>query len=412
MIRARPRRGRNSVIGPCLVGGLALLAVGLVLARPQAVTAAPASSSPAPATLGVREGAHQDQEGAGAPTVVEAVVTAILAENDVEILGEVQYMQRLELRIDTGPRAGERVVVEQGDAASANGAHYTVGDRVLAESTPDGQGGDSFYVTDRVRRGPLLALFGLFVGLTLLVGRRRGLASLLALAFTFLVIFAFLLPRIAAGDDPILAAIASALVIIPVTFYMSHGINRKTTVAVIGTLVSLMITGLLATLFVEVTQLTGYASEEASFIQSLRPGAVNIRGLLLAGIIVGLAGILDDITISQAAIVEQLRDAAEHLSPAEIYRRAMDVGRDHIASLVNTLILVYASSAMPLLLLFTYSGASPAEVVNYEIVAEEIVRTLVASIGLILAVPVTTAVACVALGWGQITRPPSAKPPA
>jgi uncharacterized membrane protein len=215
------------------------------------------------------------------------------------------------------------------------------------------------------------------------------------------VLFTFLLPRIASGTDPILAAILTAMVIIPVTYYLSHGVNRKTTAAVVGTLLSLVVTGVLALVAVNAVVITGYASEEASFLQNLMPGAINIRGLLLASIIIGLSGILDDITISQAAIVAQLRAAATGISAREVYLRAMDIGRDHIASLVNTLILVYASSALPLLLLFLYSNAPLAEVANYEIVAEEIVRTLVASIGLVLAVPLTTGIAVFMLAAGD-----------
>jgi uncharacterized membrane protein len=123
-------------------------------------------------------------------------------------------------------------------------------------------------------------------------------------------------------------------------------------------------------------------------------GALNIRGLLLAGIVIGVLGVLDDITVSQAAVVAQLRVAAPHLSMKQTYRQAMEVGRDHIASLVNTLILVYTGAAMPLLLLFVQNAGEFGEIVNYETVAEEIVRTLVASIGLVIAVPVTTLIAC------------------
>jgi uncharacterized membrane protein len=150
----------------------------------------------------------------------------------------------------------------------------------------------------------------------------------------------------------------------------------------------------LAGIFVEAAKLTGFSSEEASFLEVARPGSVNLRGLLLAGIIIGVLGILDDITVSQAAIVAQLKKTAPELSARSTYAAAMDVGRDHIASVVNTLVLVYTGAAMPLLLLFLQNTGAVADVINYEMVAEEIVRTLVASIGLILAVPITTSLAC------------------
>ena len=151
----------------------------------------------------------------------------------------------------------------------------------------------------------------------------------------------------------------------------------------------MVITGLLAKFFIEVAKLTGYASEEAAFLYVAKEG-VNIRGLILAGIIIGTLGVLDDITISQAAIAQQLRAANPKISRKEQFWRAMDVGRDHIASMINTLVLVYTGAALPLLLLFITNSHPFTEVINYEVIAEEIIRTLVGSIGLIAAVPITT----------------------
>jgi uncharacterized membrane protein len=149
----------------------------------------------------------------------------------------------------------------------------------------------------------------------------------------------------------------------------------------------------LATLFVNLSQLTGFTSEEAGFLQAYKPGLINMKGLLLSGIIIGVLGVLDDITISQSAIVEQLKKANQKLKPIELYQKAMSVGRDHIASMINTLILVYTGAALPLLLLFIDNPHPFSQVINYEIIADEVVRTLVGSIGLILAVPITTLLA-------------------
>jgi len=183
------------------------------------------------------------------------------------------------------------------------------------------------------------------------------------------------------------------LFIIPITFYLSHGFNKKTTVAVGGTVIALIITGILAGIFVEAAKLTGFASEEAGFLQVAKQGLVNIKGLLLAGIIIGVLGVLDDVTVSQSAIVFQLKQANAKIKAGELYKRAMDVGKDHISSMVNTLVLVYTGAALPLLLLFIDNPHPFSEVVNYEIIADEIVRTLVGSIGLVLAVPITTLIA-------------------
>ncbi len=257
----------------------------------------------------------------------------------------------------------------------------------------DFEGNDFFYITDYIRRGSLFWLFAVFVVLVALVAKWRGLTSLLGMTISFFIIFSFILPRISAGSDPIQTTIIGSFFIIPITFYFSHGFNKKTTVAVIGTVIALIITGILAGFFVESAKLTGFASEEAGFLQVIKQGSINIKGLLLAGIIIGVLGVLDDITVSQSAIVLQLKKANPKLKFEELYKRAMDVGQDHIASMVNTLILVYTGAALPLLLLFIDNPRPFSEVINYEIIADDIVRMLVGSIGLILAVPITTFIA-------------------
>lgn len=166
-------------------------------------------------------------------------------------------------------------------------------------------------------------------------------------------------------------------------------------IAIAGTLIALTITGILANISVEAAKLTGFASEEAGFLHAINLGIINIRGLLLAGIIIGVLGVLDDITVSQSSIVQALKKANPQFTPSELYRRAMIVGKDHIASMVNTLVLVYTGAALPLLLLFIDNPHPFLEIVNYEIIADEVVRTLVGSIGLMLAVPITTLIAAV-----------------
>lgn len=158
-------------------------------------------------------------------------------------------------------------------------------------------------------------------------------------------------------------------------------------------MISLIITGILAAVFIEAAKLTGFASEEAGFLQVVGEGTINIKGLLLAGIIIGVLGVLDDITISQSAIVFQLKEANRNFNSKDLYKRAMNIGKDHISSMVNTLVLVYTGASLPLLLLFVNNPYPFSQVINYEIIADEIVRTLVGSIGLVLAVPITTLIA-------------------
>jgi uncharacterized membrane protein len=194
-----------------------------------------------------------------------------------------------------------------------------------------------------------------------------------------------------------------------IALYLSHGVNVRTTSAVLGTLASLAITALLALLFVELTQLTGFASEEATYIR-VASANINLQGILLGGIIIGSLGVLDDVTVTQASAVWELHLANPTLGRRNLYGSAIRIGRDHIASTVNTLVLAYAGAALPLLILFTIAEAKLADVLTGEIVAEEVVRTLVGSIGLVASVPITTALAVLVVGSGA--RPPAAPQPA
>ncbi len=334
----------------------------------------------------------------------EAVVTKIQEEKEIEINGRKQLYQKLELNVESGNRKGNKIIIENGNIPVNKVIKYKIGEKLIITAIRNPDGNEIFYITDYVRRSPLYLLFGLFIGITALIGRKRGMASILGMVFSFFIIFSFVLPQISSGKDPIIIAIVASIFIIRVTFYLSHGFNRKTTTAIASTIIALIITGVLANIFTDAAKLTGFASEEAGFVEASKPGLVNIRGLMLAGIIIGVLGILDDITISQAAIVYQLKKTAKNLSFKELYSKAMDIGRDHIASVVNTLVLVYTGAALPLLLLFINNPIPFGDVINYEILAEEIVRTLVASIGLILAVPITTFLSAYTASKTKITE--------
>lgn len=327
--------------------------------------------------------------------ILEGKIIQILDEKTIvfEGGGKPQLYQKINIEVIKGSLRDSKITIESGTVPSANIPKYKVGDKVIVSYTKDFDGNDVFYITDFVRRAPLLYLFIIFVALTVAVAKWRGLLSLVGMGVSFLVIFFLILPKISGGADPVETAILGSFIIIPVTFFLSHGFNKKTGVAMAGTLISLIIVGILAGIFVDLSKLTGFASEEAGFLQTMLGGSINIKGLLLAGIIIGVLGVLDDITISQSAVVFQLKEANEKLKPAQLYKKAMSVGRDHISSMVNTLILVYTGAAMPLLLIFLDSSHPFLEIINYEIVADEVVRTLVGSIGLVLAVPTTTLIA-------------------
>ncbi len=318
---------------------------------------------------------------------LEAVVVKIIEEKK-------SGYQRLDLLVTNGASKGKHIEVENGAVPVANPLTYQAGDNVMVtvSSTPGGR--SSAYISDYLRRGPLYLLFAIFIALALIVTRGRGLRAIVGMGISFLVIFSFVLPNILIGNNPIQVVIFAALFIVPITFYIAHGINKKTTAAIIGTLITIIITGVLASVFIQAARLTGTASEEAAYLTQLKQNNLNLQGILFAGILIAVLGILNDITVSQAAIVAQLKRTSQSLSFKDLYFKAMSVGKDHIASMINTLILVYTGTALPLLLLFVNNPHPFAEIINYEIVAEEVVSTLLAGIGLILAVPLTTLIAC------------------
>ncbi len=326
---------------------------------------------------------------------LEAVIIRIIEEKDIQPMNQQnwQLYQKLELLITKGSIKGKKITIENGLLLVSNIQKCNQGDKVMVSYSKDYKGNDNYYISDYMRRDSLIWLFLIFIALTIYIAKWRGIFSLVGMGLSFLVIFLYILPNILSGTSPVQIAIIGSLIIVPLTFYFSHGFNKKTTVAVISTTIALVITGMLANFFIVMAKLTGFASEEASFLQIAKQGTIDMKGLLLAGIIIGALGVLDDITISQSAIVFQLKEANSKLKFDELYKRAMSIGQDHISSMVNTLILVYTGAALPLLLLFINNPHPFSEIINYEMIADEIIRTLVGSIGLILSVPITTLIA-------------------
>lgn len=321
----------------------------------------------------------------------EGTVTRILEAQTIRgERGDIQ-VRRFEVNLD-----GRAVVIEHSrDPFQAGPRLPQDGDRILVGVTP-GPDGDIYYFADYVRRTPLWLMAALFAVLVLLTGRVQGVWSLVGMAASLLVILRFIIPGILAGHSPVLISVLGSLLIMLPALYLAHGVSRKTSVALAGTGASLLITAALAAASIAVFKLTGTAEEAVTTLQSLSEGRINPEGLLLAGIIIGALGVLDDVTVAQASTVFELRDANAGLSSGELYRRAMNVGRDHIASTVNTLVLAYAGASLPLLILLA-NGAEPAgTLLSREFLATEIVRTLAGSIGIVAAVPVTTALAAVA----------------
>lgn len=271
------------------------------------------------------------------------------------------------------------------------------GDRVVvarSEEAAQGQGdrASEYFFVDFQRDRPLLLLAAIFTVAVVALGRWRGLAALAGLVVSLFILIKFVLPAILEGENPMLVACVGGAAIMLLALYLAHGINAGTTIAVLGTFASLLLTGVLAIIFVAASAFTGFGSEEATFLQ-ISQQQVNLEGLLLASIIIGTLGVLDDVTVTQSSAVWELHRANPSLGIRALYTSGIRIGRDHIASTVNTLVLAYAGASLPLLILFSLSGRTLAQVLTTEVVAEEVVRTLVGSVGLVASVPVTTGLA-------------------
>jgi uncharacterized membrane protein len=278
------------------------------------------------------------------------------------------------------------------DTTDPTGGMFRAGQRVrLAVSEQPGLP-TSYSIQDLERGRPLLILAALFVGAVIAFGRWQGVRSLIGLGLSFVVIVSFVVPAILRGHSPVAVAVTGAMAIMLISLYLSHGTGPKTTAAVVGTALALGLTAALAIAFVAAASLTGLASEEA-LDANFVAGGLSLRGLLLAGIIIGGLGVLDDVTMSQASLVTELHQANPTIGLAALVGGALRVGRDHIAATVNTLFLAYAGAALPLLIFFVTGQDSLGTVATTEIVAVEVVRALCGSVGLIAAVPLTTVLA-------------------
>ena len=342
--------------------------------------------TPAPAGLGEIERAEVESVGQRRCPLSQRspcqVLTIRLASGP-----EKDRTARLTLAgTDTGP------AVARGDAI-----------RVMSNELPEQEGvdpppagGEPFSFIDFERRTPLYVLALLFAIVVIALSRWKGVRSLAGLALSLLLVTQFMAPAILEGSSPLLVALVGALAVMLVTVGLAHGTGVTSMAAVLGATVSLLITALLALLFVELAKITGFSSDEASLLQGYALGegtSLSLAGLVLAGIVVAALGVLDDVTVSQASTVVALHRAAPTQSRRRLFGAALTVGRDHLAATVNTLVLAYVGAALPVLLIFENQSTSFGDALNSEAVAGQIVAMLVGSIGLVLAVPLTTLLA-------------------
>lgn len=306
--------------------------------------------------------------------------------------GTVFIQQKLKLIGLEKQWKNKEIIYDDTNYDVLSASKYRVGDRVIVNYSPNEGGEDHYYIVDYVRQNAIYWLALIFVLGVIIVGRWKGLRALIVLLLTFLIILKFIVPQIMSGTSPLLVVIIGSLIILFLSIYITEGYNRESHIAITSIFVSLVVAGVLSLIFTELAKLNGFANEDVLFLVGMTGSSINIKGLFLAGVIIGALGVLDDVVIAQISVVAELKQSL-NLSNLEVYRRAMKVGVSHLSSMVNTLFLAYAGVALPLFILFTLRSseiAAQGQIINNESIATEIIRTLVGSIGLIFAVPVST----------------------
>ncbi|RVW01311.1 YibE/F family protein [Rhodococcus xishaensis] len=298
--------------------------------------------------------------------------------------------QRSFVTIESGPNEGTRTLLEI--VPGPGQPNLRVGDHIRLVRQTDATGTPAYSFNDYSRGLPLTLVVAVFVVAIVAVARWRGLRALLGLGFAFGVLLVFTLPALLDGKPAIPVALVSGAAILYVVLYLAHGVNLRTSSALLGTLASMLVAAVLSTAAIGMTHLTGLSEEQNVNVQAYIQ-QVSITGLLLAGFIIGSLGVLNDVTITQASAAFEIASMDESASRRTIFAAAMRVGRDHIASTVYTLVLAYAGGALPLLLLFSASGDSVRDVLTGDAVAIEVARSAVGGTALALSVPLTTAIA-------------------
>lgn len=321
------------------------------------------------------------------------IVEIVEQKNIIRDDGSISIQQKLKLNGLEGNWKDKEIIFDGTEFDVLSASEYKIKDKVLVSYSSVSEKGDYFYIIGFSRTNNIYLLAFLFALIVIIVGKLKGFRALIVLLLTFLIILKFIIPKILEGSDPLLIAIIGSFFILILSVYITEGLKRTSTIAIFSILISLIITGLLSVWFSAITKLTGFANEEVMYLVGLAGNDINIKGLLLAGIIIGSLGVLDDAIISQVALVRELKISNPELTKKQNYRQAMRVGISHLSSMVNTLFLAYAGASLPLLILFSIKQ-SPFltfnQVIDNEMVATEIVRTLTGSIGLILAIPIAT----------------------
>lgn len=332
----------------------------------------------------------QTQNAEYSETFEKAKVVKVLGEEMIPIVGTdtTAKMQSLLVEVLSGEYKGKSLTLDNDYVQLEAGDVF-----YLKHLKVSSDGAETWSVADPYRLDTILWLSVLFVALIFIFGGLQGVRGFASLIGSIFLIFYLLIPGIYFGYNAIAVSIGVASLIIIVGSYITHGFNKTTSSAVVSMIITVIITGVITFLAIKLGNLSGYSSEEITYLNVDTNGTINLVGLLFGGIMIGLLGVLYDIAIGQAIAVEELFRAGKDMSRFQVYKRGIRIGREHIGALVNTLAIAYVGASLPLLLLIQNSTVNPLITLNTEVFATEIIRILVGSIGLILAVPITTLIA-------------------
>lgn len=330
-------------------------------------------------------------------TYEKAKVISVDKSGTQDINGRKNPYQDLTLQIIEGKDKGKQIHLHYGgQMIISENQKVSQGETIILTAITQSNK-TTYAITDRYRLPSLILITIIFFAFVILFSGKKGLGSISGLIISLLVIVLFIVPQILQGADPLTTSIIGSLVIMLVTLYLAHGFTSRTTIALVSTFISLILTGILAVVSVHMTKLSGMGTEDAYNLLLGSSKTINLHGLLLGGIIIGALGVLDDTTTTQSTTIAELSEANPSYSMKELFNKGMVIGREHIASLVNTLVLAYAGAAMGIFIFIIITLQTKAQpwwvIFNSEVIAEEVVRTLAGSLGLILAVPITTLIA-------------------
>lgn len=326
----------------------------------------------------------------------KANVVEVVEEGYKESNGAKNYYQTIRVRIEDGTQKGKYTVIENGQNSQISKNQLVAkGDEIVISQAFSQNGKSSYSIYDAYRLNMIFLALIIFFVLILLVAGIKGLGSILGMIISLIIILLFIVPSILKGVDPLTVTLIGSSIIIVLTTYLAHGVSQKTTIALFSTLISLSLTTAFAVFAINLTKITGLGNEDFFTLQIGPTSIINIQGLFLSAIIIGTLGALNDITTTQSATIFELKKLDSKLKFTDLFQKGLAVGKEHIASLVNTLVLAYAGSSFAVFIFFVLNPAKiPYWVIlNNEIVADEVIKIIAGSVGLLLAVPIVTLIA-------------------